>query len=382
MGKKKYPGTTKRKSDGLWQASYYVDGKRHFEYGKTDKEAYEEARKAEKDGRKPTKESFADAVNCWLEDMKPPRSDLRITTWMSYEYICRIHIIPSALGKKKYTAITPEDVRKFYGDKRIEPRLSRRIPGKKYKKPEVLKPLSQNSIKHIHNIINQVFQQLLSDTKIAKNPIDAIEKSKRPKIDRKEAKFLTSEQIDKLFSAIKDDPWYSAYFITAHVGCRLGEIVGLKWENVDTKRGTIKIVEAVSREKHDDEWKTESHTPKSKAGNRVIKLDVPALAEFKKMQRGIGYIFRWPDGRRVEPLYLSRHFTKLAKRNGFDITFHGLRHSFGSTLMANGVHPKIVSKLMGHSSITITLDTYSHIAPGLEESTIDKLKDIYATTTN
>lgn len=91
-----------------------------------------------------------------------------------------------------------------------------------------------------------------------------------------------------------------------------------------------------------------------------------------------GFVFTWENGRMVDPCYLSSHFLKLMRQNGLNMNFHGLRHSYASALLAAGEHPKVVQELLGDSTITVVLDTYTHVVPGLKEKAANKLEGLFA----
>ena len=130
--------------------------------------------------------------------------------------------------------------------------------------------------------------------------------------------------------------------------------------------------------------------PKTEKAKRIVPLPVNVLQELKRIKRKqaelklkLGqvyndqdYVFCWEDGRIIDPGYLSKHFKKIISQCGYKgVTFHSLRHSYASALLAMGEHPKVVQELLGHAQISMTLDTYSHVAPEIKERAAAKIDD-------
>lgn len=394
-------GTIIQRKDGRWMAAVSINGKREYFYGKTQAEVKEKRDKALQDARdgvyiKPTKQTFGEWLDIWLKEYAKPV--IRPTTYDSYEYLIRVHIKPR-LGNIPLKELQPNQIQKFYNAKLTEKRKSRR-KNKPIKpaEPEDLKPLSNSSVRHMHIIINQALDQALKENKIIRNPATA---TKPPKVEKKEARYLTPEEVVKFLESIQEDRWYPAFVVDLHSGLRLGELVALKWSNVDLEKGIIYVKEAVSRIKDGDKWVLYFHPPKSKKGLRGIPLPNRAVKELKKLKArqakekllfgdaylGDGekhdikqdqwFVFTWEDGRMVDPSYLSKHFLKLIRRQGLSVNFHGLRHSYASALLAAGEHPKIVQELLGDSTIQVVLDTYTHVVPGLKERAASRLDGLF-----
>jgi integrase len=113
---------------------------------------------------------------------------------------------------------------------------------------------------------------------------------------------------------------------------------------------------------------------KLKARQAAEELKLKITGKYKND----GFVFTWEDGRMVEPNYLSKHFLKLMREHNLSVNFHGLRHSYATALLKANVHPKVVQELLGDSTISVVLDTYSHVLPGLNERAAGKLDDLFA----
>lgn len=263
---------------------------------------------------------------------------------------------------------------------------------------EKMPTLSPSTIRHMHIVINQSLKQALREGKIPRNPAEA---TSPPKLIKKEAAYLNIEEINGFLNKIKDDPWYIAFLTALGTGVRVGELVALQWKNVNLEESFISIKKAAYRVKtHSNEGpKTKEiiQQPKSEKGRRKIPLPGDVVAELRKLKvkqareklalgeayQGDGerqeewFVFTWPDGRKVGSSYLSRKFKDVITEMGRkDVTFHGLRHSYASALLAAGEHPKVVQELLGHAQISMTLDTYSHVAPDLKEKAALKMNEM------
>jgi integrase len=397
-------GSISKRPDGRWMAKATINGERVSFYGKTQGEVKDKLAEALEQSRKglyvkPTKQTFGEWLDIWLEQYSKPV--IRPTTYVSYESLIRRHVKPG-LGDIVLKDLQPSQIQKFYNQKLQECLIDRRSEKTKRKQAEKAnlnlesvqkKPttISARTVRYMHILIIQALEQALKEGKIIRNPAKA---TKPPKSRKKEARFLTPEQLTAFLDSISTDRWYPAFKVDLNTGMRLGELCALKWENVDLEKGTITVKEAVSRIKSNNGWVLYFHQPKSKNGLRIIPLPTEALNVLKKLKarqaaeelrlkltgeyKNDGFVFTWEDGRMVEPNYLSKHFLKLMRENNLSVNFHGLRHSYATALLKANVHPKVVQELLGDSTISVVLDTYSHVLPGLKERAASKLDDLFS----
>lgn len=178
---------------------------------------------------------------------------------------------------------------------------------------------------------------------------------------------------------VHDDRLYGMWLLYATTGLRRGEALGLKWSQLDLERGQAAISEA----RVTAGYAVRESTPKTDRGRRSVALDpatVAALREHRKRQvseqlaYGAGYVqtgglvFVQEDGRPLHPDRVSKVFgTHVSALGGTRITLHGLRHTWASLALQAGVNPKVVSERLGHATVSFTLDTYSHVMPGMQE---------------
>lgn len=402
-------GSIYQRKDGRWVAQAtvgrdYETGKpkRVTYYGKTRKEVSEKLSTALHDVQsgtfvEPTKVTFATWLDTWLNEYAKPQ--VRPTTFDSYEYLIRIHIKPG-LGGTYLKDLQPAQIQRFYNQKLQEPKMDRRKEENRKKDPDREMPfLSPRTVRYMHIVIHESLEQALKEGKVTRNPAKA---TRPPKVEKKEASYMNMDDIARFLRDIAEDRWYPAFITVLGSGLRLGEVAALKWAKTDLQKGTIYVNEAASRVKNDAETGPKTklifQNTKTQKGMRTIPLPADVVNELKrlktrqaeeKMKLGKAYlgdgpehklkqdqwfVFTWPDGRMVEPGYLSKHFLKLIRKSGIpNIHFHSLRHTYASMMLQADVHPKIVQEIIGHSTIGMTLDTYSHVMPGLKEAAAEKL---------
>ncbi len=308
----------------------------------------------------------------WLNNYK--KHSVRPSTWESYQVIMNTHIIP-AVGKIPLKRLKAANLQQMYAEKL-------KTVGKRGT------PLSTRYVRYMHAIVRQALQQAVKEKLVPYNAADA---TQPPRLIGKEMSILSEEEIGKLLEAIKDDRYYLAYKLAVATGARRGEVLGLCWDCVDFYQETKTIKRQLLALKDDPQL---DHHLKTKAGKRNITLPpgiTKELKALKKMQSkeqvalGEAYVgnphnlvFTREDGSAINPQDFSKHFQRLCERAGLPrIRLHDLRHSHASLLLKKNIHPKVVQERLGHSSITMTLDLYSHLTPGLQKEAADVLGDIF-----
>ncbi len=223
-----------------------------------------------------------------------------------------------------------------------------------------------------------------------------------PKQQKKEIRILTLDEQEKLMMSIKGHRYELAFILDLYTGLRLSELLALKWENIDFDEGVIKVSGNIQRIRNYAEGENKTSliyqtTTKTKAGKRTIPL-LDELIELinshkekqdveKDKAEGIykdeGYMFCNEIGQCIEPRRMTAYFNKVIEKAGLGsigITFHALRHTFATRGLENGINPKVMQEILGHTSITMTLDLYSHVLPDIKKDAINKLKDIFNLT--
>lgn len=198
-----------------------------------------------------------------------------------------------------------------------------------------------------------------------------------PKRVRTDFEPLTGEQAKTFLKAAVGDRYEALYVLALTTGMRQGELLGLRWEDIDLDRGVLRIRRALMT----GYGKQTYEAPKTAKGRRAVALTPTAVAALRRHRNGCqddGPVFRNRVGGPVHPKNLvDRSFRPLLKRAGLpQIRFHDLRHTVATLLLGKGIHPKIVQEMLGHANISITLDTYSHVLPNMQAGAVDAMQDV------
>jgi integrase len=219
---------------------------------------------------------------------------------------------------------------------------------------------------------------------IPRNPANDV---KAPTPTPKEMHPLSASEACRLLEAVHDDRFEALYVLAVHTGMRQGELLGLKWEDVDLESGVLRLRHALVRAGGKVAL-GDLKTPKSRRSIRLTRAAAEALRnhlerQLEEMERmgslyqPGGLVFATESGTLINPSNLrNRSFKPLLKRTDLpDICFHDLRHTCASLLFQKNVHPKFVQELLGHASVAITLDTYSHMLPGMGSEAADAIAE-------
>jgi len=293
----------------------------------------------------------------WLKDSV--KGTVRPSTYEVHRHMVEPHIVP-ALGGLKLKDLNPAHVRSFYREK-------------------LDSGLSSATVCKMHSVLRKALKQALMDGLIPRNPTDTV---RPPKIEHKEINPLDGKQTQTLLKAVSGDRLEALYVLAVHTGMREGELLGLKWEDVDLERGVLRLRHALVREGGSVKL-GDLKTPKSRRSIRLTHAAAEALRghlqrqleEMERMgslYRPGGLVFATESGTLTNPSNLrNRSFKPLLKRASLpDICFHDLRHTCATLLFSQGTHPKLVQELLGHASIAMTLDTYSHFLPSMGDQTV------------
>lgn len=365
MGRRaKGEGSIIRRSDGRWQARYEVNGKRKYLYGKIRSEVSVKLREALSevthgliyDDKNLTLKQH---LHAWLNNSK---KSVRIGTFERYEQIVCKHLMPE-LGGIKLKNLSPMMVQDLYQTK--------------------LEALSPRTVRYIHVTLHKSLEQAVKWNLISKNVTDLVDP---PKIIKEEIRPLNVEEVRILFDTVSGHPLEAIYILAVTAGLRRGEILGLYWQDVDLNTGSLQVKRSLSFTKEGPIF-VPPKTAKGKRSISLSKICVEALRKLKTSQEKTkenwtaDYSLVFPNDlgepRRSRNV-LNTSFKRIKKKGNLpDIRFHDLRHTCATLLLTKGVHPKIVQELLGHSSISITLDTYSHCVPNMQEKVVEAMEDIF-----
>lgn len=374
--KKRGPGEGSifQRKDGRWVAElvlgYGPDGKRIVKraYGRTRAEVSQWLAKVVADRHrgmpleKPDRATVAQFLDRWLEDVV--RHSCRPSTYASYRQYVRNHIAP-VLGGLRIQKLTPARIQAFYAQKLDE-------------------GLSPRTVQYLHAILHRALEQAVKWELLARNPCAQVE---RPRVARQERPVLTPEQVQAFLEAARHDRFYALYVLAVATGLRQGELLGLTWDDVDFEARRLYVRRQLvwPRGEAEEPYLAE---PKSARGLRVIDLPesvVRVLEQHRWRQTEeklkmadawagrFNLVFTTHVGTPVSPgNLLRRSFWPLLEKAGLPrIRFHDLRHTCGTLLAAQGVHPKLIQDILGHSSITVTMDIYGHVLPTMRRQVAD-----------
>jgi integrase len=235
--------------------------------------------------------------------------------------------------------------------------------------------LSANTVHHVHVALAQALKDAMRKGLVHRNVCQAVDP---PRPGRYEVKVPDAQAIGQILDLAHQGPYGPAFRFMAYTGCRRGEAIALKWQNVDLERGVVSITETAQRLSGKG---IVSQPTKSAAARRGIALDpstVDVLREHRgqqlllrmelgKIYQDHGVVFPGPLGTLLDPSVLTRNFEKLARQVGFPgLRLHDLRHGHAAGLIRAGTHPRVVQEKLGHASAAFTMQVYGHVAAGLQ----------------
>jgi integrase len=361
---------TKRK-DGLFQGMYTAqtpDGpKRKYIYGRRYADVKRKLAEATGDAAKgihfdDENQTVAQYLERWLEDSA--KGDLGHRAYHNYKLQIRRHISP-AFGRLKLSKLTAAHIQSLYAAKlRVG-----------------LKP---SSVRYIHAVLHRALEQAVRFDLIPFNPASKVDP---PKIRQEEITPLDAEQSRRFLHSARGDRFEALYVLSLTTGLRMGEALGLRWSDVDLDAGTLRVSRQVQRMREGGGLVFSE--PKN-ASRRTLELPqraVEALRSHRKAQaeeklRAADYadselVFATGKGTPIDAQnIINRFFKPLLKRAELpDMRWHDLRHTYATLLLARGTHPTYVQKSLGHASVQLTLDRYSHWMPSMGRNTAEGIDE-------
>jgi len=326
---------------------------------------------------RPNKVTVREFLERWINDCVRPNVSKK--TLYGYSDIVHGRLIPE-LGSIPLTDLRPEPIQTLYA-KWME---SGRLDGKG--------ALSARSVQRYHQCLHRALKTAMEWGLISRNPTDAV---RPPKVQSREMRTLDDHGIRTVLEAANGTAYYSLFYLALSSGMRRSELLALRWCDVDLLLGQVSVSRSLH---HLRDGSTDIRTPKTAKGRRTIALPPSAalvLRNHKEKQEAVcetmgksmqaaDLIFCHPeDASPLLPDTVTRTWIKLARRNGLTgVRLHDLRHTHASMMLKQGIHPKIVQERLGHASIGITLDTYSHVAPGLQAAAAARFDEGLRATLN
>jgi integrase len=295
----------------------------------------------------------------WLETTRPT---VRPGTIRRYRELIRLHVVP-ALGGIRLAKLTAADVQRLYADR--------------------LTVLSPTTVRYIHSVLHHALDDAVKWGLLVRNVCDAVEP---PRKQRKEMDTWSLEEVVRILDAAVDDPLEAFWYLAIFTGMRRGEMLALKWTDLDLESGLLAVQRTLSRGETSRFLEAE---PKTQAGRRRIKLSPSTIDALKRQKvRQLehrlavgeaygdrGYVFANLTGGHIDPSALYHAYNALIERAGVPrIRLHDNRHTSATLLLAGGIHAKIVQERLGHSAIAMTLDLYSHVTPDMQQQAADAME--------
>ncbi len=365
-------GSIFKRTDGRWCAAIsagWKDGKplRKYIYGQSKGEVRQKLTKAKRDQDMGLpvaieRQKLSDYLAHWLENSAKP--SIRPKTYVSYEQLIRVHINPG-VGSLYLEKLAPQHVQQFMNDKLAE-------------------GLSTRTVQYLHAVRRRALGQALKWGLVARNVATLVD---APRVEHKALRPFTPDEAQKFLEAVKGDRLEALYSVALSLGLRQGEALGLRWDDVDLENGTLTVRYALQRVNS----KLELVEPKTKKSRRTIALPsvaVNALTKHKLTQdserqwagdrwQETGHVFTSTIGTPLDDCNVTHQFHRILKTAGLPrLRFHDLRHTCATLLIAQGVHPRYVMDILGHSQIALTMNTYGHVFLSIQREAASKMDEI------
>ena len=374
MGKRRPSddGMVRKREDGRWEGRIVVG---HDEKGlpktknvlaktKSECSAKLKALKASLQEQKPEKPKGDMTFGTWLDHwyQRECKPQIRPKTQLNYESTIYQHIIPE-LGSIPLAKLTAADLQQFYNRLKEGGRLLR---------VEQYGPgLSVRMVKSCHVTCRMALDQAVAQGLILKNPALSC---KAPVTRPKEMQVLTGEEIQRLLIQAKEDGCFELLLLELTTGLRRGEILALRWDDLDFRTGTLRVERQVQRIR----GKLVVSQPKTRASSRSILLPTPVLKILEQYRQSVTSRWMFPSPRKGDsprdPTAVRKKLSAVLKRAGCPAArFHDLRHTFATSALEHGMDVKTLSTVIGHVSSTTTLNVYAHITDEMRQKAADKI---------
>ena len=370
-------GNIRKRKDGRWEGRYTAGhnpttGKAIYKnvLGKTQAEVKEKLKKAieETKGLDIAKaESYT--VGQWMDVWYKyyAKIKVRVSSHKTYEGYIKNHIKPN-IGNIPLTKLTTLDLQMMYQKLLTGGRVDR------LESQNQPKGLSAKTVRNLNQIISSAMKLAMEQKLIAHNPADGCA---LPRVEHREMKTLPAEQLAAFLNEAKKTGTYEMYYLDLATGMRRGELLGLKWEDIDFDHGVIHIRRQVARLN----GAVQEAPLKTKNSYRNISIGADAvelLKQKKEQDNGKSvYVFPSPTGGPLAPDSVLHMLHRVLERAGLPkIRFHDLRHTFATLALQNGVDIKTVSGMLGHFSAGFTLDTYAHVTTAAQREAAETMENM------
>lgn len=371
-------GNIRKRKDGRWEGRYTAGrnpatGKAIYKnvLGKTQAEVKEKLKKAIEEAKgldvaKAESYTVGQWMDVWYEYYA--KIKVRPSSHKTYEGYIKNHIKPS-IGNIPLTKLTTLDLQRLYQKLLTEGRVDR-LEAKNQPKG-----LSSKTVRNINQAISSAMQLAIQQHLISHDPTDGCA---LPKTEHREMQTLSADQLTAFLLEAKHSGVFEMYYIELATGLRRGELLGLKWEDIDFTTQTLRVRRQVGRIKGE----VREAPLKTKNAYRTISLGTDAVGILKQQrdkQPSSAYVFPGPTGGPIAPDSVLHMLHRVLDRAGLpEIRFHDLRHTFATLALQNGVDVKTVSGMLGHFSAGFTLDTYAHVTTAAQKKAAETMGAVLA----
>ena len=361
-------GSIFRRKNGSWVAYLSTtDGRRKYFYGNTREEvrrrlgaavhARESGTLADARGT-----SLGEYLEQWLREVVKP--NVRPWTYKGYEVHVRLHIKPT-LGRIGLDKVQPLQIQQLVNQK-------------------VSSGLKPKSVRYILGTLRTALNQAIRWGLISRNPATLVD---GPRVEQYEIQPLSPDEARAFLNSLKGDRLEALYSVALTMGLRQGEALGLRWPDVDLELGYLRVSKQLQR----INGKLELVEPKTKRSRRTLAMP-PSIGRSLAAHRSrqlkeridvgsrwvdTGLVFTTREGRGLDGTAITKQFQAHLQKIGLPRRrFHDLRHSCATLLLVQGVSPRVVMDVLGHSQIGLTMNTYSHVIPDLKRDAADRMEDL------
>ncbi len=370
-------GNIRKRKDGRWEGRYTAginpeNGKQIFKnvLGKTQAEVKEKLKKALADSQKldlakQGKYTVGTWMDAWFENVA--KIKVRPSSHQTYRGYIDNHIKPN-IGNISLEKLTTMELQKLYRKLSTSGRVER-IEAEKQPKG-----LSAKTVRNINQVISSAMDLAVAQKIILENPTNACS---LPRVEHKEMQTISAEQLQAFLEEAKRSGVYEMYYIELSTGLRRGELLGLKWEDIDMNQGIIRVRRQISR----IDGKIVEAPLKTKNSYRAVTVSPQAVEVLKSQKEKTNdeYVFPSPNGGPISPDSVNNMLHRVLDRAGIPrVRFHDMRHTFATLALQNGVDIKTVSGMLGHFSAGFTLDTYAHVTTSAQKEAAATMGNVLA----
>lgn len=342
-----------------------IAGRRQSVSGKTKEEVKRKRREllanADKGLLPSSKQSLAEYMTWWLADVVKPSKPA--STYRIYEQLTRLYIVP-VLGNVKLAKLEPAYVQKLHAEMQA-------------------KGLSRNTVQRAHRVLHNALNRAVEWGYIPRNVATVVHP---PTPEKGDMRVLDVRQSERLFEAARGTRWEALITLAIATSLRESELLGLKWADLDLERGKLTVqrkLSSLTRQLEDPK------TPGTRRSMRLPTYATRALLAHRASQNEArlikggdyqdnGLVFATYDGKPLIARNVTREFKKLLERAGLpDVRFYDLRHTAATLMLLQGIPARVVQERLGHSQISLTLGTYSHVLPSMDDDAAARMDALF-----